>query len=92
MVYAAWRRKVPAALTEADAHLGLANRLAAPFAKRVFLAYGIQGRDGSKYRITGRPVPSAHLGVSQVRAGADSGSPPTRPCWPSSGRSPEPGV
>src|SRR4029078_12863753 len=32
MVYAAGRRKVPAALTEADAHLGLANRLAAPFA------------------------------------------------------------
>ena len=38
MVYAAWRRKLPAALTEADAHLGLANRLAAPFARRVFLA------------------------------------------------------
>ena len=43
MVYAAWRRKLPAALTEADAHLGLANRLAAPFARRVFLAYGIRG-------------------------------------------------
>jgi len=41
MVYAAWRQKLPAALTEADAHLGLANRLAAPFARRVFLAYGI---------------------------------------------------
>ena len=65
MVYAAWRRKLPAALTEADAHLGLANRLAAPFARRVFLAYGIAGRDGSKYRVTGRPVPAAHLGVSQ---------------------------
>jgi UDP-N-acetylglucosamine--N-acetylmuramyl-(pentapeptide) pyrophosphoryl-undecaprenol N-acetylglucosamine transferase len=66
MVYAAWRRKLPAALTEADAHLGLANRLAAPFARRVFLAYGIAGRDGSKYRVTGRPVPAAHLGVSQA--------------------------
>src|SRR4029453_7389762 len=30
MVYAAWRRKLPAALTEADAHLGLAHPLAAP--------------------------------------------------------------
>ena len=40
--------------------------MAAPFAKRVFLAYGIRGRDGSKYRVTGRPVPSAHLGVSQA--------------------------
>ena len=66
MVYAAWRRKLPAALTEADAHLGLANRLAAPFARRVFLAYEIAGRDGAKYRVTGRPVPAAHRGVSQA--------------------------
>lgn len=65
MVYAAWRRKVPAALTEADAHLGLANRLAAPFARRVFLAYEIPGREGAKYRVTGRPVPADHRGVSQ---------------------------
>ena len=33
MVLAAARRRIPAALTEADAHLGLANRLAAPFAR-----------------------------------------------------------
>jgi UDP-N-acetylglucosamine--N-acetylmuramyl-(pentapeptide) pyrophosphoryl-undecaprenol N-acetylglucosamine transferase len=59
MVYAAWRRKIPAALTEADAHLGLANRLAAPFARRVFLAYAIPGRDGGRYRVVGRPVQRA---------------------------------
>ena len=57
MVYAAWRKKIPAALTEADAHLGLANRLAAPFARRVFLAYAIPGRDGSRYQVVGRPIP-----------------------------------
>jgi UDP-N-acetylglucosamine--N-acetylmuramyl-(pentapeptide) pyrophosphoryl-undecaprenol N-acetylglucosamine transferase len=57
---------VPAALSEADAHLGLANRLAAPFARRVFLAYDIPGRDGAKYRVTGRPVPPDHRGVSQA--------------------------
>ena len=56
MVYAAWRRRIPAALTEADAHLGLANRLAAPFARRVFLAYAVPGRDGAKYRVVGRPL------------------------------------
>jgi UDP-N-acetylglucosamine--N-acetylmuramyl-(pentapeptide) pyrophosphoryl-undecaprenol N-acetylglucosamine transferase len=56
MVYAAWRKRIPAALTEADAHLGLANRLAAPFARRVFLAYPVAGRAGPKYRIVGRPV------------------------------------
>jgi UDP-N-acetylglucosamine--N-acetylmuramyl-(pentapeptide) pyrophosphoryl-undecaprenol N-acetylglucosamine transferase len=38
MVLAARLRGIPAALTEADAHLGLANRLAAPFARRVFLS------------------------------------------------------
>jgi UDP-N-acetylglucosamine--N-acetylmuramyl-(pentapeptide) pyrophosphoryl-undecaprenol N-acetylglucosamine transferase len=61
MVYAAWRRQIPAALAEADAHLGLANRLAAPFAKRVFLAYPVPGRSGTKYRVVGRPIrpPSA---------------------------------
>src|SRR5438552_3937191 len=37
MMYAAARRHLPTALLEADAHLGLANRLAAPFARRVFL-------------------------------------------------------
>jgi UDP-N-acetylglucosamine--N-acetylmuramyl-(pentapeptide) pyrophosphoryl-undecaprenol N-acetylglucosamine transferase len=57
MVYAAWRHRILAALTEADAHLGLANRLAAPFARRVFLAYPIEGRTGPKYRVVGRPVP-----------------------------------
>jgi UDP-N-acetylglucosamine--N-acetylmuramyl-(pentapeptide) pyrophosphoryl-undecaprenol N-acetylglucosamine transferase len=57
MVLAAALRRTPAALLEADAHLGLANRLAAPFADRVFLAMRIAGRDGAKYRVTGRPVP-----------------------------------
>ena len=33
MVLAAWTKRIPAAVTEADAHLGLANRLAAPFAR-----------------------------------------------------------
>jgi UDP-N-acetylglucosamine--N-acetylmuramyl-(pentapeptide) pyrophosphoryl-undecaprenol N-acetylglucosamine transferase len=57
MVLAAALRRTPAALLEADAHLGLANRLAAPLAKRVFLALAIEGRNGPRYRITGRPVP-----------------------------------
>jgi UDP-N-acetylglucosamine--N-acetylmuramyl-(pentapeptide) pyrophosphoryl-undecaprenol N-acetylglucosamine transferase len=79
MVYAAWRRKVPAALTEADAHLGLANRLAAPFARRVFLAYAIGGRNEGKYRVTGRPVPRAHQGVSQAEGRRRFGLPEDGP-------------
>ncbi|MHB8470033.1 MAG: UDP-N-acetylglucosamine--N-acetylmuramyl-(pentapeptide) pyrophosphoryl-undecaprenol N-acetylglucosamine transferase, partial [Gaiellaceae bacterium] len=47
MVLAAALRRIPAALTEADAHLGLANRLAAPFARRIFLALPVEGRNGS---------------------------------------------
>jgi UDP-N-acetylglucosamine--N-acetylmuramyl-(pentapeptide) pyrophosphoryl-undecaprenol N-acetylglucosamine transferase len=57
MVVAAARRRIPAALTEADAHLGLANRLAAPFAKRVFLSYPLPGRKPPKYEVVGRPLP-----------------------------------
>ena len=79
MVYAAWRKKLPAALTEADAHLGLANRLAAPFARRVFLAYGIPGRNGAKYRVTGRPVPADHRGVSKQEGRERFGLPAERP-------------
>ena len=40
--------RIPAALSEADAHFGLANRLAAPFAQRVFLAYPLPGLDGAQ--------------------------------------------
>ena len=65
MVLAARLRRIPAALTEADAHLGLANRLAAPFARRIFLAYEIPGRHARKTRVVGRPIPAAHLGVSR---------------------------
>ena len=57
MVLAARARGISAALTEADAHLGLANRLAVPFVRRVFLAYEIAGREGAKYRVVGRPIP-----------------------------------
>ena len=53
-------------LAEADSHLGLANRLLAPFARRVCLAFPIEGRDGERYRVTGRPVPPP----VQDRAGA----------------------
>jgi len=66
MVYAASRLGIPAALMEADAHLGLANRLAAPFAKRVFLSFPIEGREGAKYRVTGRPIPARNRATSKA--------------------------
>jgi UDP-N-acetylglucosamine--N-acetylmuramyl-(pentapeptide) pyrophosphoryl-undecaprenol N-acetylglucosamine transferase len=77
MVYAAARRKIPTALMEADAHLGLANRLAAPFAKRVFLSFPIGGREGSKYRVTGRPIPVRSRPMPRAEARALFGLPET---------------
>jgi UDP-N-acetylglucosamine--N-acetylmuramyl-(pentapeptide) pyrophosphoryl-undecaprenol N-acetylglucosamine transferase len=68
MVLAAKTLGIPAALTEADAHLGLANRLAAPFAERVYLAYPIAGRSGSRYRVVGRPIPARSRPVPQDEA------------------------
>jgi UDP-N-acetylglucosamine--N-acetylmuramyl-(pentapeptide) pyrophosphoryl-undecaprenol N-acetylglucosamine transferase len=58
MVYAASRLGIPAALMEADAHVGLANRLAAPFAERVFLSFPVEGKGRPKYKVTGRPIPA----------------------------------
>jgi len=58
MVFAAATMRIPAALTEADAHLGLANRLAAPFARRLFLAYPLGTRHARKTRVVGRPIPA----------------------------------
>ena len=68
MVVAAKTLGIPAALTEADAHLGLANRLAAPFAERVFLAYPIAGRNSAKYRVVGRPIPGRSRPVPRDEA------------------------
>jgi UDP-N-acetylglucosamine--N-acetylmuramyl-(pentapeptide) pyrophosphoryl-undecaprenol N-acetylglucosamine transferase len=56
---AAVLRRTPLVLIEADSHLGLTNRLLAPFARSVLLAFPLAGRDGSRYRVTGRPVPPA---------------------------------
>jgi UDP-N-acetylglucosamine--N-acetylmuramyl-(pentapeptide) pyrophosphoryl-undecaprenol N-acetylglucosamine transferase len=79
MVLAARLRGIPAAVTEADAHLGLANRLAAPLSHRVFLAYAIDGREGAKYCVVGRPIPSAHLGGEREDARARFELPQHRP-------------
>ncbi|HET8975974.1 MAG TPA: glycosyltransferase, partial [Solirubrobacterales bacterium] len=58
---------VPLVLTEADSHLGLANRLLASRARRVCLAFPIAGREGDPYLVTGRPVPA---GVLEADRGA----------------------
>jgi UDP-N-acetylglucosamine--N-acetylmuramyl-(pentapeptide) pyrophosphoryl-undecaprenol N-acetylglucosamine transferase len=69
MVLAASTLRIPAALTEADAHLGLANRLAAPFARRIFLSYPVGGREErGKIRVVGRPIPARSWPMPQDEA------------------------
>jgi UDP-N-acetylglucosamine--N-acetylmuramyl-(pentapeptide) pyrophosphoryl-undecaprenol N-acetylglucosamine transferase len=63
---AALLRRIPLILTEADSHLGLTNRALAPFARRVCLSFPIAGRESSRYRLTGRPIPPPR----EDRAGA----------------------
>jgi UDP-N-acetylglucosamine--N-acetylmuramyl-(pentapeptide) pyrophosphoryl-undecaprenol N-acetylglucosamine transferase len=79
MVLAAWLRRIPAAVTEADAHLGLANRLAVPFVRRVLLAYDLPGRRGRRYRVVGRPVPRGHAVVAREEARQRLGFPDEGP-------------
>jgi UDP-N-acetylglucosamine--N-acetylmuramyl-(pentapeptide) pyrophosphoryl-undecaprenol N-acetylglucosamine transferase len=72
---AALSLRIPLVLTEADSHLGLANRLLARGARRVCLAFAISGREGSRYRVTGRPipVPDADRTTARVRFGIAEG-------------------
>jgi len=71
---AAVLRRLPLVLMEADSHLGLTNRLLARFARRVCLSFPIEGRTGSRYLVTGRPVPapSAERDAARRRFGIDA--------------------
>jgi UDP-N-acetylglucosamine--N-acetylmuramyl-(pentapeptide) pyrophosphoryl-undecaprenol N-acetylglucosamine transferase len=61
-------RRMPLVLMEADSHLGLTNRLLAPLARRVCLAFPIEGRTSSRYVLTGRPVPAPATDREAARA------------------------
>jgi len=60
--------RLPLFLCEADSHLGVTNRLLAPAARRVFLAFPLAGRTGTRYRVTGRPVPRGTGSTDRRRA------------------------
>ena len=66
MVVAAAVRRSATAVMEADAQLGLANRLATPFARRVFLSFPADGNANAKFRVTGHPIPARSRATSQV--------------------------
>jgi UDP-N-acetylglucosamine--N-acetylmuramyl-(pentapeptide) pyrophosphoryl-undecaprenol N-acetylglucosamine transferase len=72
--------RIPLVLTEADSHLGIANRVLAPRARRVFLAFPIEGRDGERYEVVGRPVPRGTGEIDQSEARRRFGLPVDEPC------------
>ncbi len=71
--------RLPLVLTEADSHLGVTNRMLAPLAERVCLAFPLPGRDGERYLVTGRAVPSgtgaADRDAVRERLGIPAGDP-----------------
>src|SRR5919204_6834162 len=72
--------RTPLVLTEADSRLGLANLLLARWARRICLAFPIEGREGPKYLVTGRPVPRAILAADRRQARDRLGLGDRRPC------------
>lgn len=77
---AAQLTRTPLVLTEADSHLGLANRLLAGRARRVCLSFPIAGREGDPYLVTGRPVPAAILRADRDEARRRFGIAPEDRC------------
>jgi UDP-N-acetylglucosamine--N-acetylmuramyl-(pentapeptide) pyrophosphoryl-undecaprenol N-acetylglucosamine transferase len=72
--------RIPLLLTEADSHLGMANRLLAPAAKRVFLSFPLADRQGSRYVVSGRPVPPGTGRADPAEARRRFGIPEEQPC------------
>jgi UDP-N-acetylglucosamine--N-acetylmuramyl-(pentapeptide) pyrophosphoryl-undecaprenol N-acetylglucosamine transferase len=60
--------RLPLVVTEADAQLGVANKLLAPFARRVCLAFDIDRHDAGKYVVTGRPIAPRREGLTRDAA------------------------
>lgn len=76
---AARSMRLPIVLTEADSHLGMANKLLASRARRVCLAFPIEGLEGARYLVTGRPVPKAILNADRDAARRRFGIPAEAP-------------
>jgi UDP-N-acetylglucosamine--N-acetylmuramyl-(pentapeptide) pyrophosphoryl-undecaprenol N-acetylglucosamine transferase len=72
--------RTPLVLTEADSHLGLANRVLAGRARRVCLSFPSAGREGERYVLTGRPVPAAVLEADREAARLRFGIPAGARC------------
>ena len=58
-------RGIPALALEADAHLGVTNRLLRPFVDRFCLSFPIEGLGPPKYVVTGRPLAASQLAATR---------------------------
>ncbi len=70
--------RIPSALLEVDAHMGIANRAAAPLVRRVFLSFPIDGMRPPHNVLTGRPIPRAVLDATREQGRAELGVPDDR--------------
>ena len=76
--------RLPLVLTEADSHLGVTNRMLAPLAARICLAFPVPGRSGSRYLLTGRPLPAGTGAADRAAARTRFELAPEGPCLPPS--------
>ena len=65
--------RTPLVIAEIDGHLGLTNRMLAPFARRVCTALPLPGHTSGKFVITGRPIPPVPINRAAARARFDVG-------------------
>ncbi len=66
VVALAGARGTPAAALEADARLGVTNRLLRPFVDRLCLSFPIPGLEPPKFVVTGRPLTPAQVGATRA--------------------------
>jgi UDP-N-acetylglucosamine--N-acetylmuramyl-(pentapeptide) pyrophosphoryl-undecaprenol N-acetylglucosamine transferase len=57
---------LPAVALEADAHLGVTNRLLGPFVDRVCLSFPMEGLRPPRFVVTGRPLAPAQVGATRA--------------------------
>jgi len=65
--------RTPLVIAEIDGHMGLTNRMLAPFARRVCTALPLPGHTAPKFVITGRPIPPVPADRDAARARFDVG-------------------
>lgn len=70
--------RIPAALLEVDARMGLTSSMASPLVRRVFLAFPIDGLHPPHNIVTGRPIPREVLNATRAEGRTELGLPADR--------------